>query len=321
MRRPMRSPGLAVATTTAALAFGATLSLFVVWPQARQSQQSPQATQPAQQPQGWAVRASLGNRPLYNTAKQKLLDGKQIFSTVISRRDPELYCQVAPHYDFVWFEMQHSTMSFADVEAMIAACPRVGIPMIRVADELESTMQKATDIGALGIVMPTVDTVEKALATVRYSKFPPEGRRSQGGGQATTIWGANGVNYRQTANDNILIVAMIETPVGVANAVEIARLPGIDVVMGANTDLSNFSGLPPTDPEYHAMFTKIHDATLRAGKFLGATTAAFAAPGPQGRPDGADFRMFYTGSAFDGYRPPARGAAPAPAANPGRGGR
>src|SRR5262245_32292285 len=83
------------------------------------------------QPQGWAVRASLAsNRPLYNTAKQKLLDGKQIFSYAITRKDADLYCKVAAHYDYIWFEMQHSTMSYADVEAMIAACPRVGVPMI-----------------------------------------------------------------------------------------------------------------------------------------------------------------------------------------------
>src|SRR5262245_61586612 len=164
----------------------------------------------AQQPQGWAVRASLkGKGPLYNTAKQKLLDGKQIFSYAITRRDPELYCQMAPHYDYIWFEMQHSTMSYADVEAMIAAGPRVGIPMIRVPDELESSMQKATDIGALGIIMPTVDTVEKAQATAKYSRFPPEGRRSQGGGQAGSIWGVNGINYRQTVNDNMLVIAKI----------------------------------------------------------------------------------------------------------------
>ena len=274
----------------------------------------------AQQSQGWAVRASLGNaRPLYNTAKQKLLDGKQVFSIAISRRDPDLYCQVAPHYDYVWFEMQHSTMSFADVEAMIAACPRAGIPMIRVPDELESSMQKATDIGALGIIMPTVDTVEKALATVRYSRFPPDGRRSQGGGQAGSVWGTNGVNYRQTANENMLVVVMIETPVGVANALEIARVPGVDVVMGANTDLTNFSGLPPTDPGYHALFTKIHDATLSAGKFLGATTPNYATVGPSGRPDAADFRMFYTGPPFDGYQPPGRGGGGTPAPQPGRG--
>jgi len=270
----------------------------------------PGAQQPQQQPQGWAVKAALGGRPLYNTAKQKLLDGKQIFSTVISRRDPEGYCRVAPHYDYVWFEMQHSTMSFADVEAMIAACPRVGIPIIRVPDELESTLQKATDIGALGIVMPTVDTVEKAIATVRYSKFPPEGRRSQGGGQAPQIWNSGG-NYRQNANDNILIIVMIETPVGVANAHEIARVPGVDVVMGANTDLTNFSGYPANDPEYAALFKKIHDATLQAGKFLGATTANYATTGPNGRPDAADFRMFYTGPSFDGYQPPGRGQQPA----------
>jgi 4-hydroxy-2-oxoheptanedioate aldolase len=262
------------------------------------------------QSQGWAVRAALGGSrpPLYNTAKQKLLDGKQIFSIALSRRDPELYCQVAPHYDYVWFEMQHSTMSYADVEAMIAACPRVGIPMIRVPDELESTIQKATDIGALGIIMPTVDSVEKAVATVQYSKFPPEGRRSQGAGQATSIWGANGVNYRQTINDNILVIAMIETPEGVKKALDIARVPGVDVIMGANTDLTNFSGFPPSDPRYHALFTQIRDATLKAGKFLGATTPNYASTGPNGRPDAADFRVFYTGPSFDGYQPPGRGA-------------
>jgi 4-hydroxy-2-oxoheptanedioate aldolase len=262
----------------------------------------------AQQPQGWAVRASLkGKGPLYNTAKQKLLDGKQIFSFAITRRDPELYCQVAPHYDYIWFEMQHSTMSYADVEAMIAACPRAGIPMIRVPDELESSMQKATDIGALGIIMPTVDTVEKAQATAKYSRFPPEGRRSQGGGQAGSIWGVNGINYRQTINDNMLVIAMIETPEGAANAFQIASVPGIDVVMGANTDLTNFSGFQPSAPEYHALFTKIRDATLKAGKFLGATTPSYATTGPQGRPDAADFRIFYTGPSFDGFQPPGRG--------------
>ena len=77
----------------------------------------------AQQEQGWAVRASLTNPdvPLYNTAKQKLLDGGQVFTYTIASRDTEFYCEVAPHYDFIFFEMQHSTMSWADVEAMIAA--------------------------------------------------------------------------------------------------------------------------------------------------------------------------------------------------------
>jgi 4-hydroxy-2-oxoheptanedioate aldolase len=245
---------------------------------------------------------------LYNTAKQKLLDGKQIFSYSIYKLDPDLYCQAAQHYDFIWFEMQHSTMSWADIEKMIAACPRVGIPMVRLPDEFESTIQKATDIGVLGVIEPTVDTVEKAQAVVRYSKYPFEGRRSRGNAQATTIWGPN---YRETANDNMLVVVMIETPVGVANAYDIARVQGVDVVIAANNDLGNFSGYDQGSPQYEELVNKIHDATLKAGKIFGVTDYAYAMK----RKDAADIRFFQGGPSSDGWQPPAR------AGRGGRGGR
>jgi len=194
--------------------------------------------------------SSSGAKPkLYNTAKQKLLDGKQINGHTISQFDTKAYCEQAPHYDFTWFEMQHSTMTWKDIEQMIAACPRVGAtPMVRIQDEFESSLQHAADIGLLGVVMPTVDTVEKAVQTVRYFKYPPEGRRSQGGGQAGRIWGVNGINYRQTVNDNMLVVMMIETPTGVSNAYEIARTPGVDVVIIGTSDMTNFSGFPSSSP-------------------------------------------------------------------------
>jgi 2-keto-3-deoxy-L-rhamnonate aldolase RhmA len=254
---------------------------------------------------GMAQQGSNVPRPtvkLYNSAKQKLLDGKQIFSYTVTKLDPELYCQAAAHYDYIWLE---STMIWADLEKMIAACPGVGAPMIRLPDEFESTIQHATDIGAIGMIEPTVDTVEKAQAVVRYSKYPPEGRRSMGGGQAPRIWGSFGP-YRQTINDNMLVVVMIETPVGVANAYDIARTPGVDVVIAANTDLGNFSGYAPESPEYQDMIKKIHDATIKAGKFFGATNPAYA----KGRPDSADFRFLQNGPSFDGWQPPNRSGAP-----------
>src|SRR5688572_22211809 len=116
-------------------------------------------------PWGWAVKAFMENpnQKLYNSAKQKLLDGRQIFSHTISRFDIDAYCQQAPHYDFTWFEMQHSTMWFADVERMLAACPRVGAtPILRVPDALEGNIQKAMDMGMLGIIVPTVDDALEA---------------------------------------------------------------------------------------------------------------------------------------------------------------
>jgi 4-hydroxy-2-oxoheptanedioate aldolase len=154
------------------------------------------AAQPRQQ--GWAVRQSL-NSPsakLYNNVKQKLLDGRQVACFTISKLDVNLYCEAAKHYDYIWFEMQHSPMSFQDIEKMITACPRpIATPIIRLPDESESNIQKAMDIGALGIDIPTVDDPEKAMRAARYARYPPEGRRSVGGNPAA-IWGVNGVNYR-----------------------------------------------------------------------------------------------------------------------------
>jgi 2-keto-3-deoxy-L-rhamnonate aldolase RhmA len=244
--------------------------------------------------------------PLYNTAKQKLLDGKQVFSFTQSKPDAAGYCERAKHYDFTWFEMQHSTLEFADIEKMIAACPRVkAIPMIRLPDAQEWHIQHATDIGALGVIIPTVDDVERAREAAKWARYPPVARRSTGQGQAAAIWGINGTNYHQTINDNMLVVIMIETPTGVANAYDIASVPGVDVVIIGNNDLSWFSGFQQTDERYHQLVTKVHDDTLRAGKFFGQANAMYAT-GPYSK----DSLFFQNGPSNDGWQPPKNGVNP-----------
>src|SRR5258708_7067749 len=209
---------------------------------------------------------------IYNTAKQKLKDGKTLVGATVFSPDPNIYCAMANSgYDFLWIEMQHSPLTFEDVARMIWACRgATAMPFIRVPDATESDIQKATDIGALGIIVPTVDTVEKAQAAVKWSKYPPEGRRSQGNGQYGALYGAD---YRQTANDNMVVVIMIETPIGVENAEKIASVPGIDGIFAASTDLGNFSGHKQGDKEYESLVTKIHDVTLEHGIRLGGPQA------------------------------------------------
>jgi len=125
------------------------------------------------------------SKPTYNTVKKKLQEGKQVFSFTQTKFDVEGYCEAAKHYDYTWFEMQHSTLEFKDVEKMIAACPHAGAtPMIRLPDAQEWHIQHATDIGALGVVIPTVDDVERAREAVKWSRYPPVARRSAGAGQA-----------------------------------------------------------------------------------------------------------------------------------------
>ena len=215
---------------------------------------------------------------LYNTAKQKLLEGKQIVGGTVMSPDPNMYCAMAnAGFDFLWIEMQHSPLTYEDVARMIYACRGApAMPFVRVPDATESDIQKATDIGALGIVVPTVDTVEKAQAAVKWAKYPPAGRRSMGAGQYGPLYGND---YRQTANDNMLVVIMIETPIGVANARQIADVPGVDVIFAASGDLGNFSGHRQGDPEYEALVTAIHDVTLKAGLKLGGPQAWKNRPG------------------------------------------
>jgi 4-hydroxy-2-oxoheptanedioate aldolase len=262
----------------------------------------PGATAYAQQ-QGQVAKSKL-----YNTAKQKLLEGRQVFSFTQSRMDIAGYCESAKHYDYTWFEMQHSTLEFKDVEAMIAACPHAGaIPMVRLPDAQEWHIQHATDIGALGVIIPTVDDVDRAREAVKWARYPPVARRSAGAGQAASIWGINGINYRQTFNDNMLVVIMIETPTGAANAYDIASVPGVDVVIIGNNDLSSFSGFPQNDDRYQQLMNKIHDETLKAGKFFGQANAQLYA---SGHALSKDARFFQNGPSNDGWKPPARAGRP-----------
>lgn len=256
----------------------------------------------AQQGQGQAT----AQPKLYNTVKQKLLEGKQVFSFTQTKMDIAGYCEAARHYDYTWFEMQHSTLEFKDIEAMIAACPHTAAtPMIRLPDAQEWHIQHATDIGVLGIVVPTVDDVDRAREAAKWARYPPVARRSSGQGQARTIWGINAIDYAKTINDNMLVVIMIETPTGVANAYDIASVPGVDVVIVGNNDLSQFSGYAQTDDRYQQMITKIHDDTLRAGKIFGQANWIYAT----GHALSKDAKFFQNGPSNDGWKPPAPGGA------------
>jgi 2-keto-3-deoxy-L-rhamnonate aldolase RhmA len=276
---------------------------------------------------GWLTKSYVTpayKRPFWNKAKELLFNDKQVTSYTIASFDPTLYCEVRKHYGFVWFEMQHSTMSWDEVAKMIAACPGPdgAAPMIRMPDQFESTIQKATDLGAIGLIFPTIRDGHQALEAARYSRFPPFGRRSSGAGQAGRIWANVPGGYQNTYNDNMLVVVMIETLDGIVNADEIAGTFGIDVVIQGNNDLSRFSGWEQTDPRYQAMLTVSRNATLRAGKFWGNAGQQYLT----GNPLSADVRFVQNGPSMDGWTPPparGRGTAEEPTigGGAGRGGR
>jgi 2-keto-3-deoxy-L-rhamnonate aldolase RhmA len=212
---------------------------------------------------------------IFNTVKEKLARGEQVVGGTIDTADPDIYCAVAnAGFDFTWIEMQHSPLTYSEVARMIWACRDApAIPFIRVPAATEGDIQKATDVGALGIIIPMVDSVEEIRDAVRFAHYPPMGVRSQGGGQYGALWGRD---YRAAANENVMVVAMIESPAGVEIVDQVANMDGVDVVFVASSDLSSFTGRRQGDPDYEALVTRTKDATLAAGKVVAGPLAWMA---------------------------------------------
>ena len=229
---------------------------------------------------------------IWNPVKLKLMQGSKVTGgTLFSATDPATYCAMAnAGYDFIWTEMQHSQRDWDEAARMWRTCPHArAVPGARVAYTDEREIQHALDAGALVVVVPTVDTVTEAIQARDWTYFPPLGRRSNGGGQAfdVAMWGGVPGGYRNTVNDNIVLILMIETLEGVKNADEIARVPGVTAIFAASGDLGNFSGYRQGTPDYERAINIVHDAAVKAGVRL---------CGPLAWRDRPDFTCFQAGS-------------------------
>jgi 2-keto-3-deoxy-L-rhamnonate aldolase RhmA len=246
---------------------------------------------PATWKYGPAFNAPEGSK-VWNPVRIKMKQGGKVTGgTLFNSTDPAIYCAMAnAGYDFIWTEMQHDQRDWEAASRMWRTCPTAkAVPGVRVAYTDEREIQHALDAGALVVVVPTVDTVEEAIEARNWTYFPPLGRRSNGGGQAfdPAMWGNVPGGYRNTINDNVVLILMIETLEGLKNADAIAKVPGVTAVFAASGDLGNFSGYRQGTPDYERAINIVHDAAIKAGVRL---------CGPLSWRDRPDFTCFQAGS-------------------------
>ncbi len=202
-------------------------------------------------PEGWV-----------NPVKTALKQGKVIIGATITSSDPDVARSLAnAGYDFLWIEMEHSPLSLESVrEIMLAMHNQRAMPFVRVPWHEQWLHKRVMDIGALGVITPVVNTRAEAQAVVAACKYPPLGVRGIGNSNAISLWGI--ANYTQWANDNIVVIVIIETPEAVKNIEQIASVPGIDCLFIGASDLASYSGLARTDPKYTTMVNQV----MAAGK-------------------------------------------------------
>ena len=235
-------------------------------------------------PANWKYGSAFEPPPgakIWNPVKLKMMQGGKVTGgTFFGAGDASTYCAMAnAGYDFIWTEMQHDQRDWQAVARMWRTCPTAkAVPGVRVAYTDEREIQHALDAGAMVLVVPTVDTVQEAKDVVNWAYFPPLGRRSNGGGQAfdSTMWGTVPGGYRNTVNDNLVVILMIETLEGLKNAAEIAKVPGVTAIFAASGDLANFTGYRQGQPDYERAINIVHDAAINAKVRAGSETAAIA---------------------------------------------
>ena len=179
----------------------------------------------------------------------------------------------AAGHDWLFIDTEHGAFSQDDVaQICIAALPTGITPIVRVCAGALDEGTRALDNGAAGIIVPHVDTVDQARRIAAAFRYPPLGSRSWGGPPALFGYKAPGNAEAQAAiNPEILVVAMIESPEGVANAAGIAAVAGIDGLLIGTSDLTAEMGISGQilHPRVEEAYRSVGAACRKAGKFLG----------------------------------------------------
>jgi 4-hydroxy-2-oxoheptanedioate aldolase len=176
-------------------------------------------------------------------------------------------------YDWMLIDLEHGTISLDTASQMSIAALDAGIaPIVRVPQDEYAMAARAIDGGALGIIMPHVDTAEQAMHAVAQLKYPPLGHLSAGGVMPQSGFKpVRGAEAAQAMNEAILLAVMLETPAAIANADAIAAVPGIDIVMIGTNDLMMEMGIGgnPDHPEVNKAYAIMIAACRRHKKWPG----------------------------------------------------
>lgn len=198
----------------------------------------------------------------------------------LSSHDPKIAELIAElGFDFITIDTEHAPNSIETVasltQAIDAARNETGV-IVRVPWNDPVRIKRVLDIGASGVLIPMIETVEDAEAAVRATHYPPDGIRGVGPLRASR-YGLDFDEYVETANERILTTIQIETRTGLENVEVIAAVEGIDALFIGPADLSASLGVlseddsPVLEDAIERIVTAAHDEGKAVGTVVGST--------------------------------------------------
>ncbi|MEO7679023.1 MAG: aldolase/citrate lyase family protein [Verrucomicrobiota bacterium] len=232
-----------------------------------------------------------------NPVKAKLKSGQTVIGVTINVNNVEVAAQAAAlGFDFLWLEMEHSPISLETVRHIVLATRgSFAVPFVRPPLNELWTAKRVLDAGALGVIFPFTSTPELARQAVAACRYPPAGLRGAGADLAAFSWHSG---YYDFADENVLVIAVIENAEALANIDEIAATPGLDVLFIGTSDLSFSLGFrgEQGSPVLEKAIAKIAEAGKKNGKVLGRPART---PEDLRRFEKSGFRLFQAPTVLD----------------------
>ncbi len=178
--------------------------------------------------------------------------------------------------DWVVIDAEHGHLDWNDINEHIRAALRSDtVVLVRLAERSTSLTKRALDIGADGVVIPWIESVEQLAEAARDCRYPPEGRRGIGGERAT-VWGQCFVEHTTEANEHVLVVPMIESIAAVPQVPAMCEVDGVDLFFFGPADFSSSAGDRGQweGPGVAAQLLELKDIINAAGKHCGVMTTS-----------------------------------------------
>ena len=201
-----------------------------------------------------------------NWVREKLKAGNSTLGCFMGLGSPGV-AELLSHAGFDWLviETEHSALDIGQVEHMLMAVKGTEtVPLVRLPSSDWVHIQRALDIGAMGIVVPLIRSVADTQAIVRATRYPPDGSRGFGPLRAANYM-FDSKDYFYGANENVLVVLIVETQEAVDNLEAIAEVPGVDALFLGPFDLCLSLGLDPMK-QPHPEVETIIERMLTAGR-------------------------------------------------------
>ena len=162
--------------------------------------------------------------------------------------------------EFILFDMEHAGSDIGLMKQMFALCRGLDlVPMVRVPTTQYHFIARMLDLGAMGVMVPMVETKEQAEAIVSYTRYPPKVCGAAFGVAQDDYQGGDVKEKIAAIHERNFVICQIETAKGLKNIESIAKVDGVDCLWLGHFDLTNFMGIPAqfTNPKYLAAVKKI----------------------------------------------------------------